>query len=54
MITLYMFSDGIFIIDKDIQAGTYKWDGGKYGYWSKLKDASGSLNSVIANNVIEG
>ncbi|MDP9488472.1 MAG: hypothetical protein M3Q49_22260 [Actinomycetota bacterium] len=43
--------DGTFLVGEDIQPGTYQTDGGgEFGcYWARLSDASGDMESIIAN-----
>lgn len=42
---------GTYLVGTDIKAGIYKGDAdGDTCYWSRLKDVSGSLNSIIAND----
>lgn len=46
-------SNGTYIVNKDIAAGTYRTDGGKYGcYWARLR--SFDTNDIIDNNVGDG
>lgn len=47
--------DGTYQVGKDIPAGTYKSSGASASgagdcYWERAKDASGSMDSIIANN----
>ncbi|GAE30494.1 hypothetical protein [Halalkalibacter hemicellulosilyticus] len=46
------FSDGMFLVGKDIEPGTYRSDGS--GYWARLNSFSGNLDSIIANDNYEG
>ncbi|GAA0351858.1 hypothetical protein [Bacillus horti] len=50
------FGDGIYIVGKDIAAGTYRSDGhvDLIGYWARLKDFSGELDGIIANGNPDG
>lgn len=44
------FGSGMYLVGKDIQAGTYKIQvTGPAGYWARLKNISGELNGIIAN-----
>ena len=45
------FGDGVHLVGSDIQPGTYKAanPGGRC-YWARLKDTSGELGSIIAND----
>lgn len=45
------YSDGIYLVGKDIDPGTYKVDG---GYWARLKNISGEMGAVIANENVSG
>jgi len=53
-------SDGTYLIGKDIPAGTYTSPGPRSSgvldacYWSRAKNSSGDLSSVIANDNITG
>jgi hypothetical protein len=57
---LTQFSAGTFEVGTDIKAGKYKTTGpDKSGswpscYWARNKDSSGSFESIIANDNIEG
>lgn len=44
--------DGMYLVGKDIQAGTYKSSGG--GYWARLSGASGDTNTIITNDNSSG
>ena len=46
-----IFGDGMMLVGKDIEPGTYRCDGrvGETLSWSRLRDASGEASSVIAN-----
>ncbi|WP_461025380.1 hypothetical protein [Streptomyces heilongjiangensis] len=48
--------DGIFLVGKDIQAGTYRSEGkNKYGcYWARLRDTTGEDSAIIANGNAQG
>lgn len=43
------FSDGIFIVNTDITAGTYRSTGGNGCYYSRLKGFGGTLSDIISN-----
>jgi hypothetical protein len=51
------FGEGRFIVGTDIAPGTYRTTG-KAGhfdcYWERLKDTSGTSESMIANNLAPG
>ncbi|MCU9612405.1 hypothetical protein OEV98_02365 [Caldibacillus lycopersici] len=52
---LTSFSDGTYIVGKDISPGKYKSDGGdSFGYWARLSGFSGELDDIIANGNPEG
>lgn len=46
---------GMYKVGEDIPAGTYKLtETGTYGgYWERSRDASGELDSIIANDIFE-
>jgi len=48
------FDDGTYLVNTDIQPGTYKSDGPGECYWARLSDASGSLDAIIANDISTG
>ena len=48
------FGDGTYLVGTDIVAGTYKTPGGASCYYARLKDTSGSFNSILANNNTNG
>ena len=49
------FGDGMYIVGKDIEPGTYKNDGGSgLGYWARLSGFNGELENIIANGNPEG
>ena len=41
--------DGIYLVGKDIQPGTYKSSGD--GYWARLSDVGGELEDIITNGL---
>lgn len=43
--------DGTFRVGVDIQAGTYRSEGGAACYWERLRGLSGSIEDMIANGV---
>lgn len=43
------FGDGIFIVNTDIEPGTYKSSGQTSCYYSRLSGFTGSLNDIISN-----
>lgn len=53
------FGDGTFKVGEDIAVGTYKSSGPRNQgvplcYWARMKDDSGSVDSIIANNNSQG
>ena len=49
------FTDGVWKVGKDIQAGTYRSSkGDSHCYWDRLSGFSGMLDDVIANDVVYG
>ncbi len=48
------FSDGTFLVGRNIAAGTYKTSGGPDCYWARLSGLSGSLSDIIANDLPQG
>lgn len=48
------FSDGTFIVNKDIAPGTWRSAGGSGCYWARLGGFSGTLADIIANENITG
>lgn len=44
------FSDGTFLVGKDIAAGTYRTDGSSNCYYERLSSTSGGFDSIIAND----
>ncbi|MEU7026532.1 hypothetical protein AB0A60_07520 [Streptomyces sp. NPDC046275] len=52
--------DGMYLVGEDIAAGTYRTAGAVEDdlipncYWARLKDASGELSSIIANDNVQG
>lgn len=52
------FGDGTYKVGEDIAAGTYKSTGPRAGmplcYWARMKNDSGGLDAIIANNNSQG
>ena len=44
------FGDGTFIVNNDIQPGTYKNSGGDSCYYARLKGFGGTVGDIIAND----
>lgn len=45
------FGNGTWIVNTDIAPGTWSAPGGSNCYWERLSEFSGSLNSIVANDV---
>jgi hypothetical protein len=45
---------GTYLVGKDFQAGVYRSASNSSCYWERAKDASGNLNSTIANDIGSG
>lgn len=50
----HSFGDGTYRVGRDIAAGTYRSMGGSGCYWQRLKNFSGNLNGIIANDDAQG
>ena len=48
------FGDGTHLVGKEIRPGTYRTKGTSSCYWARLKNFSGSLNAIAANNNASG
>lgn len=46
--------DGVFLVGKDIQPGTYRNDGSNGCYWARLSGTSGTLGDILANDNVVG
>ncbi|ARZ69714.1 hypothetical protein M1P56_02475 [Streptomyces sp. HU2014] len=47
--------NGTFQVGSDIKPGTYRSTGNKLGcYWERAKDSSGGLDSILANDNVQG
>ncbi len=44
------FGEGAYIVGTDIDPGTYRNSGGTGCYYERLRDFTGDMNSIIANN----
>jgi hypothetical protein len=53
---LTSFGSGTYEVGVDIKAGKYKGtvDDGSSGYWARLKATDGTLDSIIANDLVTG
>ena len=56
-----MFGDGIYEVGNgpgQIKPGKYHTNGPTnsmgMGYWARLKDTSGDMNSIITNDIVKG
>jgi hypothetical protein len=47
------FSDGMYLVGKDISPGTYKSDD-SVTYWARLANFAGDMNSIAANGIPAG
>jgi hypothetical protein len=48
------FGDGVWIVGRDIQAGTYRnTDSSQLCYWERLRGFSGEFSDIIANEASE-
>ena len=47
------FPDGMYIVGVDIKPGTYRSNGNQGCYYARLSDFTGSLYSIIANNITD-
>jgi hypothetical protein len=53
------FGDGTYLVGTDIAEGSYKSTGPRPSavpicYWARMKDDSGSVTSILANNTSQG
>jgi hypothetical protein len=48
------FGQGTHIVGVDIAPGTYRSRGGDGCYWERLRDFTGGLNSILANDNVTG
>lgn len=51
------FTDGIYLVGEDIKPGTYRGtvtSSMGTGYWARLRDTDGGVNSIIANGLPGG
>ncbi len=49
------FTSGVYLVGTDIPPGTYRGTvTGGTGYWARLRDTSGGMNSIIANGLPSG
>jgi len=49
------FTDGIYLVGEDIKPGTYRGTvTSDMGYWARLRNTDGGLDSIIANGLPSG
>lgn len=48
------FGDGTYRVPRDVKPSTYRSLGGDGCYWARLRNFSGSLNAIIANENADG
>ncbi|NJP96648.1 hypothetical protein HCN51_45700 [Nonomuraea sp. FMUSA5-5] len=48
------YASGMYKVGSEIEPGTYRTAGGDSCYYSRLKDATGEIGSIIANDVLRG
>ncbi|MGW5633966.1 hypothetical protein [Streptomyces sp. NPDC003832] len=53
---LTSIDEGTYLVGEDVKAGSYKTSGPSDSmcYWSRNKDDSGELDSIIANDILQG
>ncbi|SDZ29917.1 hypothetical protein SAMN05421736_10992 [Evansella caseinilytica] len=51
---LTAFGDGQYLVGKDIAPGKYRNDDATTGYWARLSSFKGDLDSIIANDIVDG
>ena len=47
-------TDGTWAVGSNIAPGTYKTSGGSTCYWARLKNFTGALDSILANDNTSG
>jgi hypothetical protein len=52
--TRAMFGDGTYRVGRDIAPRTYRARGGDGCYWERLRNFSGGLNAILANENADG
>lgn len=48
------FGDGTYLVNKDIQPGTYRNSGGSSCYYERLSGLGGGLDDIISNENAQG
>jgi TM2 domain-containing membrane protein YozV len=51
---LATFSDGVYVVGEQIEAGTYSSSGSSGCYWSRSSDATGDLGTILSNENANG
>jgi hypothetical protein len=49
-----VIKDGAWVVGEEVEPGTYETAGEQFCYWSRNKDATGGLRTIIANDNVEG
>ena len=49
-----VIADGIWLVNAEMDPGTYSAPGGDFCYWARLKGFSGTLDDVLANGIGTG
>lgn len=50
-----VFTEGIYLVGTDIEAGTYRGEvTGELGYWARLNATNGMVSAIEANDVVRG
>jgi hypothetical protein len=49
-----VFGDGVWLVGRDIAAGTYTTSTAHGCYWERDRDLTGGLNSILANDLPSG
>jgi hypothetical protein len=49
-----VIKDGAWVVGEEVEPGTYETAGQQFCYWSRNKDATGGLRTIIANDNVEG
>jgi len=50
-----VLSDGIYLVGEDIEPGEYSGElVAETGYWARLKNTDGTVNSIITNRLVTG
>jgi hypothetical protein len=50
-----VYADGTYEVGTDIPPGTYRGEvTGEFGYWARLRNTSGMVSGIVANDVVRG